>query len=291
MIFKIFLGLLSTTIYLFAQNVNEDDRSFIKLFLRIFQTEISAEPTPTISILSGISYLNYPDKNYTDKFARSYSAEILYGFQRFEKIPPEENLLRHAREFISLTNISSHLKPKTIETNGNTTDLWRGSFGLTNGYGYLINESNFFLCHTAAITINRIDIELAASNPFNQETNDKFDEQYRIGSLFQNSVNLQLYKILYFNIGYEQSIIYSDINISKWLGSWLFDNITQRWIDIVEPFIFDYNQQLFPVIIFALKSAISLVMYELKQKNMYFPFASGKPLTYYSLRLGFNMIF
>ncbi len=291
MTYNISFLILISGIYLFAQNVNEDERNFTKLLSRIFTSEITAESTPTISFLSGLSYINYPDLNYSDKFARSYSAEFLYGFQRFEKILPEENLLRHAREFISLTNISSHLKPKTIRTKGNTTDLWRGTFGLTNGYGYQINEANLFLCHTSAITINRIDIELIASNSFNQEINDKFDEQYRLGSLFQSSINYQLYKILYVNFGFEQSLIYSDIDIAKWSVSFLFDNISQRWIDIVEPFIFDYNNKLFPVIIFAIKSLISIASYELKQSKMYFPLESGKPLNYYSIRLGINFIF
>ncbi len=291
MIHKIFCLIIISSIYLFAQNVPEDERSFLKLFLRIFETEIEAEPTPTLSLLSGISYINFPDIYYTEKFARSYSAEILYGFQRFEKIIDEENIIRHAREFISLTNISSHLKPKSIDADGNTTDLWRGAFGLSDGYGYQVNKANLFLRHTSAITINRLDIELPASNPFNQEINDKFDEQYRLGSYFQSSFTYQIYEIIYFDLGFEQSIIFSDMNITKWLGSWLCDNLSQRWIDIVEPFIFDLNHQRFPIIIFAVKTIISLISFELKQANMYFPFSSEKPLNYYSLRIGFSLIF
>jgi hypothetical protein len=280
-----------STVFVFSQYVPEDERRIGKLLERIFVSEFKEESRPLFGFQTGMSWLSFPDNAFTDNFAKAYRAEIIYGFQRIEKIKQEPSLIRHSSEFVALANISSHLKPKSIAIDGNTTDSWRITFGLSNGYGYSLDNADLMLNHTGAFTINRIDVEYPATNNINQQILNRFDEKYKFGSYFHSGVSYRISGILFITGGYEHSIVFPDTHFGKWLAGWLIENISQRWIDIVEPYMFDIHKLDFPWIIFTIKTIISFVHYELRRYEMFWPLNSSVPLNYDSFRIGMTLVF
>jgi hypothetical protein len=227
-----------------------------------------------------------------DKLANAYPIEGTYGFIRIDDKQDGLNYLRYDSEFASFGNISAHMGPAYKTSDGNPTDGWRGALGLSNGYGYQYDKGKhiLLLCHESAFSINRIDIEYPATNEQDQQIFNQFDEEYRMGSFFRSQLKYKVSGIFWISGGYEHSLVYPSFEFLPWLGGWLIENVSQRWIDFVEPELMEFAGDDYPWLYFGVKSMLSFAMYELRRSKAFWPFASSEPLNYDSFKIGITLV-
>jgi len=278
----------------FSQNLKCIEETNYKFLLeRMFVIPKWIENQPTISINYGYCIPSIPIKNFLTKFSVSYPIELSYGFTRYEYSEDLglENILYYASGFAHIANISSHLKPKSVNKDI-TTDNWTFGFAYKNGYGHIFSDSSFLtFYHTGSLNWSHIDIELAAANEKEQIEFDKFDEEMKFGTSFESGIMYNLTDIINLNISYFHSLTFQNVALGKWLGSSFIELIFQRTLDFWSYEIIKYNNNYGPLLNFISKSACSVLIYELRRNKQFFPFNSNYALSYDGIKFGFVFTF
>ncbi len=278
----------------FSQNLKCVEETNYKFLLeRMFVIPKWVENKPTISINYGYSIPSIPLKHFTSNFSHTYPIEFSYGFTRFE-FGEEfglENIQYYASEFVHIANISSHLKPKSLNKDI-TTDNWTFGFAYKNGYGHIFSDSSSLtFYHTGSLNWSHIDIELAAATQKEQTEFNKFDEKMKFGTSFESGLMYNLTDILNLNITYFHNLTFQDAHIGKWLGSSFIELILQRTLDFWSYEIIKTNADYGPLLNFIGKSACSVILYELRRNKQFFPFNSNYALSYDGIKFGFVFTF
>ncbi|MBM2815832.1 MAG: hypothetical protein HW421_2594 [Ignavibacteria bacterium] len=291
-IFPIFLLFLQKS---FSADISDStsDKLFSRIIKSIFPKPDKTLNQPTLEFNYGFAKPSMKDFSNEEKLSPAYIGDIRYGFTRIYKELDlvDENLIYLASEFAFLNNYSSHLKPASIPNIGITQDNWRFGFGMNNGFGYKLKNSNFILYHSGAFVWSHIDFEGNAKLAGNQALLKMFDEKFRFGSIWEGGVKYQLTGPFYLKIGYEHSIVFPQFYWWKWFGSWTLENLSQRWLDFFETGFINHNPTTYPIYRFLIKNSLSLLLYELRREQMNWPFESEAPLNYDCFKMGITIIF
>lgn len=239
----------------------------------------------------GLSQLN--SFNFTPKvvFDPTQNLEFYYGFIRIDDKTGDPNLFKHQSEYIYLGNISTDFKTLEIENIGIPTDTWRFGFGLNDGFGFIWNDTpTLYLNHSTAFTFARIDFDGLPANNDDYIYAKRFDQKFKFGQSYSGGVRYKLYSIFHLDAGYEISQYYGTYEFLPWFGMWITDNVLQRWIDYFERDLISVLGTNYPWVKFAYKNFISLVSYQIRKHEMYFPFKSEAPLYFESYNIGISLI-
>jgi hypothetical protein len=279
--------------HLFSEEIpdSSDESSFDKFLKRLTDGRKLTKNQPTLEFTYGFSNLSFAGDLLKNKFANAYTSEILYGFSRRNDRLNIKDIFYISQEFGFLRNTSSHFIFKTVKNPGITTDAWIFGFGINSGYGYKMGKSALTLCHGGAFVWSRVDVEFYTNEKSDNERLALYDEEFRFGTLWNGSIKFQIVEPVSLSLGYEHQLVFPRHLFGQWLVSWLIENASQRWLDFFEDdFLLEYKQN-WPWMNFLIKNAISLGLYELRRKNMNWPYNTASPLNYDCLKLGVNFIF
>lgn len=278
----------------FRLNLKCDEEIDYKFLLeRMFVIPKWLENQPTLGFKYSISTPTIPLKHFASKLSNTYSFDLSYGFTRFEETDEYglENILYYASESASIENISSHLKPSSINKDI-TSDNWNFGFCYKNGYANIFPNSSFLtFYHSSSIEWTHLDIELAALNERDQKEFDKFDEKFKFGSCFEAGIMYNITDVLNFDISYFHSLTYQNTEYGKWLGASFLELILQRTIDFWSFEIVKNNAYYGPFLNFLCKNSCSFILYEFRRKKQFFPFNSEYALSYDGVKFGFTFTF
>lgn len=269
---------------------DDDSGTFDDFLKKLYNRPVKQENSTLLKFNYGYSSSSFPSYDLSDELSETYPFDFTYGFYRTDDETGVDDIFYHTGEFAFIGSVSSHLKPKSIKLSGITTDALKFGFGITNGYGYRNTGNNVFLSHSAYWSWHRIDVELPATNEKDQKLLDMFDENYKFGSGFQSGLTYQLYKGLNVELLYDKSIVYRDFQFMPWAGSWLIENISQRWLDFFEEEWLLRNKANWPWMHLAIKTFISIAIYEFRRSSMYWPINSESPLNYDGIKIGIVFI-
>ena len=265
---------------------------FEKVLEKIYKTPYYIQNKITLESFYGYSKPSFPKEEFNDVLSRAYLLELRYGFTRIDDRLPVDNVLYYASEFAFVTNVTSHLKPKTWQNVGITSDSWRLGFGFKNGYGYIFDEkTTLILYHSAALNSNQTDFELNAKDSAGQGILNKFDKKLRFNNSFEGGIKLSVMDNINLNLSYEQNLTFSYFNFWEWFGSYFLEVFLQRSIDIFGNELLPSYPDYFPIANFILKNSISAVFYSLRSENSFFPSKSEYPLKFDSFKIGFTFWF
>jgi hypothetical protein len=76
----------------------------------------------------------------------------------------------------------------------------------------------------------------------------------------------------------------------KWLGSAAIETALYRWVGYFETDLIEMHGEYFPALNFIYKSAVSLIIYELRRDNMNWPFATAAPMSFDQFKLGITLL-
>lgn len=265
----------------------EDEPRIITFFKNYYSKPEHVENQNFINLNYGLSF--YDDVS-NSKFSNHYQIEGYYGFYRLDDRTKMTNVSRFASDYTFLGNISTDFKSFDTPASGIESDNWRFGFGISDGFVYNLGKnSNFYLIHSSDWVWSRIDV--IQKEIIIPERLNIYDETFRFGNKFSGSMRLQLYEGINLDLEYEHTLVYPAHVVPQWLGMWLFDNITQRWFDYFEPEWVNIFGRQYPWIRFIYKNALSYIIYEFRQDDMYYPFQSANPLSMKTYRIGITYVF
>lgn len=269
-----------------------DDESRAERFINNFYSKPDYVQNQTFLVGEyGRSQLNSFNFNSTVEFDPTQNLEFYYGFIRIDKETGNPSIFKHQSEFVSLGNVSVDFKTLDVERKGIPTDAWRFGFGLSDGFGFMMNESpTLFLTHTTAISFLRLDFDGLPANIDDKNYAMKFERKFKFGQIYSGGLRYKLYSFVHLNAQYEVSQYYGDYEFLPWFGMWVTDNILQRWIDYFEPDLIEVFGNNYPWVKFVYKNFISFLSYQTRKQEMYFPFKSDPPLYYDAFKFGITFI-
>lgn len=259
------------------------------LFTNFFIDETKPENLTTLRFSYGLTSID-PKFFLPEKMASAYTSQIDYGFTRIRDYEKYPSIFAHSSEFAFFGNISSHLKPKSIAKDGFTVDAWRFGFGIRNGMGYNFSNAKLFLSHLGAIAWTRTDFENLSQIKQNQDIQLKFDEKMKFGTVYSGGVELSLFSFLNIAVDYEHAIVLKNYTATSLIGSWMIDNILQRWIDFIDPILMREFKENYPLIKWFYKNSISIMLYEIRSRSGGFPFESSPPMNFRSGIIRLNLL-
>lgn len=276
------------------------DKSRMEIFIENFYTKPDFVVNhPIVGIETGLSFLNFhqfPDEN----LAGAYKLEAYYGFSRVNPHYDIEGIFSHQSEYFFIGNISSDFKTFSITGSGTKSDTWRFGFGLRDGFGFDLGDDNrFYLNHSTGFVWHHIDVQTPLSTRelelFTAARDTMliadYDEKIKAGMFHRGGFKFQIAGPLNFTLDAGRSVVFHDLHYGKYLGVWLFDNVTQRWIDIFERDFIEFFGDKWPWVKFLYKNLLSFGVYSFRQNQGYWPFTSQSAVSLNSFSFGLAFIF
>jgi len=270
-----------------------DDESRLERFINNFYSKPGHVNNQVLVVGEfGLSQINSYNLSARTKIEPTKNLEFYYGFIRIDKETGNPYIFKHQSEYLFLGNISADFKTLDINSDGLLTDSWRFGFGLNDGFGFLDSEDEpeLYLNHATAFSFLRTDFDGTSDIDEDAAFIEKFDTQFKFGQVYSGGIRYKILPIIHLNAQYEMSQYYTDYQFFPWFGMWLTDNILQRWIDYFEKDLISVTGDNYPWIKFVYKNFISLISYQIRKHEMYFPFSSGAPLYFDSYKIGLTLI-
>ncbi len=287
--FPVLILLLLYSLSAYAQM---EDETRLERFVNNFYSKPGhVQNQVLVSSEFGLSQLNSYNFTSATDLAGTKNLEFYYGFIRIDPETGNPGIFKHQSEFAFVGNISTDFKTFKSDNIGIPTDAWRFGFGLNDGFGFLNDDKpTLFLNHSTAMSFLRADFDGISQNENDTKYLNEFDRKFRFGQVYSGGIRYKLYSVIHLNAQYEMSQYYADFEFMPWFGMWLTDNVLQRWIDYFEPDLISVLGRNYPWVKFVYKNFVSLLSYQIRKHEMYFPFKSEAPLYYDSFKIGITLI-
>ncbi len=226
-------------------------------------------------------------------FKNTYSFNFHYGFLRIDdEIEELPGIFKHSSEYTYLENISSTFKNFDNPSIGTNTDTWGFGFGLEDGFGIKSGNERLYLLHSSGFSWTHIDFDIAdIENDERFAVLKPFDERLKSGMFYSGGLRYEFIERFAIDLKYRKNLIQSDFIFEDWFYSWLFDNITQRWIDYFEPDFIEIFGENYIWMKFIYKNALSFLIYQMRENNAHYPFNGENTFYYDSFKLGLVFYF
>ncbi len=225
------------------------------------------------------------DKNGNNFFSPMFDVGFEYGFTRYKYDHSLDKLYLIDGETAFLENVSSHLKPKSLGYSGYTIDGWKFGFSMFDGIGNENNLMNIDFSNKSTFSWNRFDFEQYPQDSALLYKFKPYDIQYKFGCDYSTSLTLPLLSFFHIELNQENSLIYPNFDFSKWVSSFLIENIINRWSDPFDGYFFEKSGKNYYIYKFIYKTLLSYIIYEIKKEQSFAPFSSEKPFSFRSIKL------
>lgn len=248
--------------------------------------------------------LNYgfgkPDHDkLSNNFADIGLIELKLGYASFNNYS-NETIVEFNERYAFASRLATDLKSESSTNNKYESDLWRFGFGRRSGYGYNFNSVKILPYTQHAAVWSKLEME----NPPNGILDDilfgedsdsqilnRFDGEFRFGTLSEGGIRLEAASFISFNAGYEAAVIFPRHMVWKHLGSFIIETAGLEALDKFVDEVIDSSPYAGPIVNFLLKNGYSYAFYLLKKEKMNWPFNTEAPLTYETFKIGVTFTF
>jgi hypothetical protein len=284
--------------------------------LTIFNLLNSYAQEKNIDNENSLSVLNSMNYNYSKKLLEvhygvnntSYKIDNIQGFgneftpqntfkiklgtvnvESFED-PKCNSILGYSSKFISISNYNANSKENATADSAISLNSWRFSLGSDGGFGYKFGNDSYIVLYSGdAINWNWLDLEdvFKQNNILATSAMNNFGEQVRFGTSFESGVKVKVLGNVHLSASYERNLIFPRyLNFYSNLSSLTELIATSIPQFLVNNLVLESAPEYLPVVNFVLKNAISYGFYELRSKNMNWPFNTTAPLMMDGYRIG-----
>lgn len=191
--------------------------------------------------------------------------------------------------------------PKKAKYDELTFNLFRFGFGKRTGYGYDFNSVRILPYTQEAAVWSKLDmkdypVSIFPTILYNDAINDteilqRYDGQFRFGTLNEGGIRLELASLISFNAGYETAVVFPRHLFWKHLASYAIESIAQHTLDNFIREVVASSPYAGPIVNFVLKNGLSYAFYTFKKEKMNWPFNTETPLTYEGIKFGVTFTF
>ena len=228
---------------------------------------------------------------FDDKFAQTGGLEFTAGYTK-NKLSKNNELIKSTFDYLRFAYYSPELGKEPTDLSKLKSEGWKFTWGDKTGYGWVFSESaDLTLFHGDNFNWTRLDIDSAKKNPMQQGRLSRFDKEIKFGRSFEAGVNLRLWNQVGLSASYEQEHLFARHLFWYWAGS---EVIEAAVTGLTSSFIHDITKRskvAGPIINFIIRNGIAYGVYELRKKDMNWPFDTEAPMYIERFKLGINFTF
>jgi hypothetical protein len=246
---------------------------------------------PTVELSYGFAKINLD--GFSQRFENTSKADIKLGYASELKAFTGKSVVKYINAFAEFGGYSNDLDSRIKSIGNLNSNLWQ--LGLGKKEGYKIRAGNFsILPYTSnSIMWSRLDMKnfpdsIASQTDFNRI--NLFNKSVRFGSNWEGGINIGIGNMISLQAGYERLNVYQRYLFWKNTGSQI---IEQAGLGMLDEFIRRvlHDQPVAGSIVnFILKNAYEFGIYQLRSKQMNWPFGGEASLNFdtYKFGLGFR---
>ena len=246
---------------------------------------------PTIELTYGISQisLNHLESNFSD--VGMLELKLGYTFQR--KSFYGKNTLRFTNGFAFLNHNSSDLAYNSKRDNELSSEMWQFGIGRKVGYGLNFGSVSLVPYTSNSFVWSRLDMQDIPTSAFQDDIDiiNRFNESFRFGSSYESGINFQLTRMISIQTQLNQAIVFERHQFGKHLISMLVEEGGLFLLETFTDNVLENDPVAGTIVTFLLKSGYSFGLYQLRTKDMYWPYKSDAPLSYISFKFGTSFTF
>lgn len=246
---------------------------------------------PTIELHYGLPEFGLADFNRD--FQEVGAAEIRVGHIGFREM--DGPIVHSFGNYFKFSSFSRDLAGGEEYTGSNDVNVYLLRFALENkdGYGYSFGKSALIPYTSVGYNITRIDpSDYTSAYPANEaDPLLTFGDKFRFGTSAESGLSLRLTDMIAVNAGYVRSVVFPRWLFWKYSVSSIIEMGGLGLIGEFVEAIAESTPVAGPIVNFVLKSGWSYTLYELRQDDMNWPFATAEPFTVYSFKAGISFVF
>jgi hypothetical protein len=270
---------------LFAQNEensSEEKDEFFNFHLSEFLK------APTVTLDYGRAKMN--SRNISQSFSDNYFIELKLGFTNETEHFRADDLLKYRYRYFFVGNYSQNYGKSISDNSRLDFDLWRFGLVTSTGFGYRFGSTSVIPYHSGSFIWSVIEFD-DAIYPEEQRTLDRIQGSLRFGTSTESGVRFRLPGNIVLDAGYERSLLFPRHLFFKWAMGAAIEGVGQSLVDNFVKEILKNSPYAVPVMSALLKGALSYGIYELREKNMHFPFNTEAPIAYDQFKFGVALVF
>lgn len=248
---------------------------------------------PFMEFSYGLSDVKH--NSFNTKFNNIGMGELRLGYRGVYE-GDKDYLVELNEKFLSIALINKDLYTSDNSLSKYNAEFLRFGLGSTSGFGYKFGAFEILPYHTSSYDWTSLrKIEYNGVNPGivvpDDELLNMIGSNFRFGRSIEGGVKIGLASAISINAGYEASVIFQRHLFWYWAGSALIEEIGNKLIFNFIDRAIESSPSVGPVVSFILKNAYSYCFYLLRKDSMNWPFATEKPMTIESFKLGVTFAF
>ncbi len=246
---------------------------------------------PTIELSYGVSKMDL--YSIDNSFSDVGQLELRLGYSFQNRSFYGKNTLKFVKDFAFLSYNSTNLAPKTLRDNNLASEMWQFGVGSKEGYGIDLGAIKFVPYTSSALVWSRLNSQdhLMSSYQNDIDKINRFNESFRFGTSFESGLDLQLSRMFSIQTQLNRTIVFERHLFGKHMVSLLIEAAGSFLLETFTDNVLENDPIAGTIVTFLLKSGYSFGMYQLRARDMYWPYASEAPLDYISLRFGTSFTF
>lgn len=276
-----------------SQTVSKDDDDWTDLQEDFFP-DVSYKfwhERPVIEPSYMISMTKHRDLSST-ALANLGGFDLRLGYAKKEENKYSKSLINYKLSCIFAGYNAKDFAFSKPETGSIESSILRFGFGDKEGLGYEVaNDVSIVPYHATAALWTRLSVSSTPLDSATANTINLFNDVFRFGKQAEAGILIQFTKNSGITLGYEYSVIFPRHMFWYWAGSEIVEGIAQGATDNFVRAISKSSPDAAPIVAFILKNGISYGMYELRKKNMNWPFSTAPAMSYNAFKVGVNLAF
>lgn len=249
---------------------------------------------PTIAMRYGFAETDRD--GFTADFGKSGALDLQLGYTNIRPFRGYDHLVKVGANWISFANFSTDIASEKPSASELESKAWRFAFGHSEGSGYSLGSHEGMILPynswSMGWSVSEIDEEDTATlSNKNKRAIKPFDNDTRFGTSWEGGLRIAPARILAFEAGYEQGIVFPRTKFWFWAMSTILEEVAMGAIDEFIDSIADTSPRSAPVVGFLLKTGLDFGLYELRKDKMNWPFDTAPPMTYDTFKFGICVTF
>lgn len=247
---------------------------------------------PVIELSYGITKTNLD--GFSGKFENVSLADVKLGFSNEKQTRRAAGLTKYVFAYFDFGNVSSDLDSREKTAGNLKSSSWRFGFGRKEGYPIYLGGQFSILPYTSStMTWTRLDMKSLpdSSNLVDMNRLLLYDKSFRFGHAWDGGLNINFTKNFAVNAGYERSNTYQRYLFWKQTGSMIVEEVGVGLIDEFVKSVLRREPVAGSIVNFLLKNAYYFGVYQLRSKEMNWPFGGEAALNFDSFKFGFTVTF
>ena len=228
---------------------------------------------------------------FSNDFSKTGTGEIKLGYRSYDSYYNDYVYEMRDRYFF-VSNVSTELSNKEAISGELDTKLGRFGFSRRHSYGYDVAGFGVYPFTDRSYVWSRLEmVQYPAAPPEDIKILDRFNDALRFGTMVEGGVQVSFGHVISIGASYEAATIFPRFLVWKQIGSMAVEEAGYQMLDYFIERVIDSSPYAGPVINFLLKNGYSYAVYQLRKKDMSFPFQTEEPLNYETVKVGVTFSF